>query len=76
MPNRTLQQKALKLKTQRANAMLGAHKRHARNGKMLSKFSPKIVSMVRDVTPKATVPSYDPAMVQRFDMGVSGLKRH
>ena len=75
MANRALQQKALKLKNQRADRMLGTHKRHACNGKLLPKFSPKIVAMLRDVTPKAIVPEYDPAMVKRFDTGVSGIKR-
>ena len=75
MPNRVLAQKALKLKTQRSNHVLGSHKRHAANGKMLPKFSPKNVAMVRDVTPKATVPSYDLAMVTRVPMGKSGIKR-
>lgn len=75
MPNRTLQQKALKLKTQRANTMLGSRKRYTANVHALPKFSPKQERSPRDFTPKATVPSYDPAMVQRFDMGVSGIKR-
>lgn len=68
MPNRALQQKALKLKTQRSNVVLGSHKRHARNGKMLPKFSPLNVAMVRDVTPKAQVPEYDLAMVKVYPM--------
>lgn len=76
MPNRTLQQKALKLKTQRANAMLGSRKRHTSNIQALPKFSPKQERSPRDFTPKPVVPTYDLAMVQRFDAGVSGIPRH
>lgn len=75
MPNRALQQKALKLKEQKATMMLGNHKRHKRNGSMISKFSPKNerAYMVRE--PKATVPSYDLAMVQVIPMKVSRSRK-
>lgn len=75
MPNRTLQQKALKLKKQRANVMLGSRKRHSANLQALPKFSPKVERSFFDATPKPIVPSYDPAMVTRYDAGVSGIKR-
>lgn len=75
MPNRVLAQKALKLKTQRSNAMLGSRKRHTANVQALPKFSPKQERSPRDFTPKPTVPAYDPAMVQRFKTGLSGIKR-
>lgn len=75
MPNRTLQQKALKLKNQRADVMLGSRKRHTKNLQTLPKFSPKQEWYRQDVTPKAAVPSYDVAMVRVFKAGTSGIKR-
>jgi len=67
MPNRVLAQKALKLKNQKVTVVLGSRKRHSRNLQALSKFSPKNERSFFDATPKPTVPSYDLAMVKRYD---------
>jgi len=71
MPNRVLQQKALKLQQQKAVMVLGPYKRHRSNDAMVSKFSPKNARayVLRDAKP--VVPEYDLAMVQKVPMHVA-----
>lgn len=66
MPNRVLAQKALKLKKQNQALSFGSHKPKSRNPHKLAKFSTKNERPYA-FSVKPIVPSYDDAMVTRYD---------